>query len=372
MTAPKTTTWDIEPHTRAKHAILKRYLQAWTPILALGGFPEILYIDGFAGPGRYSKGEDGSPVIALRAALKLYARAETETRFRFLFIENNWKRAQMLEEIVGGANALENFDVSVLGGETFETAFDELFDSYKTKGGRPPPIFLFIDPFGWTGFPFSIIREVMGYPSCEVFVTFMYEEINRFIGHPDQEKNFDTLFGTKDWRKGVRLTDPVERNRSLHGLYMRQLREDARARYVRSFEMRNNQGRVDYYLFYATNNMTGLKRMKEAMWKVSEAGEFRFSDATNPNQTVLFEYSPDFGALRRQILRRFGGQEATVGEIEEFVLTKTAFRETHYKVQVLKPLENDGVVEAINPPPGRKSGTYGKKSLRLRFRRGSS
>ena len=118
--------------------------------------------------------------------------------------------------------------------------------------------------------------------------------------------------------------------------------------------------------------MTGLKRMKEAMWKVGEAGEFRFSDATNPNQTVLFEYSPDFGALRRQILRRFGGQEATVGEIEEFVLTKTAFRETHYKVQVLKPLESDGVVEAIDPPPRRKSGTYGKKSLRLRFRRGSS
>ena len=200
----------------------------------------------------------------------------------------------------------------------------------------------------------------------------MYEEINRFIGHPDQEKNFDTLFGTKDWQKGVLLTDPVERNRSLYDLYMQQLREDARAKYVRSFEMRNNQGRVDYYLFYATNNMTGLKKMKEAMWKVGEAGEFRFSDATNPNQAVLFEYSPDFGTLRRQILQRFGGQEATVGEIEEFVLTETAFRETHYKVRVLKPLEIAGVVEAIDPPSGRKSGTYRKKSLRLRFRRGSS
>ena len=372
MTAPKTTTWDIEPHTRAKHAILKRYLQAWTPILASGGFPEVLYIDGFAGPGRYPKGEDGSPVIALRAALDLHARSTTGTRFRFLFVEKDPERAQMLDEIVDSLNVPENFDVSVLGGETFETAFDELFDLYKTKGGRPPPVFLFIDPFGWTGFPFFIIREVMGYRSCEVFVTFMYEEINRFIGYPDQKKNFDTLFGTEDWREGDRIADPVERNRFLHGLYMRQLQEDARARHVRSFEMRNNKGRVDYYLFYATNNMTGLKKMKEAMWKVGEAGEFRFSDATNPNQAVLFEYSPDFDALRRQIRKRFDGQETTVGEIEEFVLTETAFRETHYKVQVLKPLESAGVVEAIDPPSERRSGTYGNESLRLRFRRGSS
>lgn len=372
MTAPKTTTWDIEPHTRAKHAILKRYLQAWTAILASGGFREVVYVDGFAGPGRYSQGEDGSPVIALRAALNLPARDRAKAKIRFLFVEKDAARAQSLKGIVDGIDVPGNFRVDVAGGKTFEVAVRRLLDSYTAGGGRPPPIFAFIDPFGWTGFPFSIVREIMGYPSCEVFVTFMYEEINRFIGHPDQEKNFDTLFGTKDWQKGVLLTDPVERNRSLHDLYMRQLREDARAKYVRSFEMRNNQGRVDYYLFYATNNMTGLKKMKGAMWKVDEAGEFRFSDATNPNQAVLFEYSPDFGALRRQILQHFGGREATVGEIEEFVLAETAFRETHYKVQVLKPLETAGVVEAINPPSGRKSGTYGKKSLRLRFRRGSS
>jgi len=34
--------WPLEPHTRAKHEILRRYLQAWTPILSDGGFPKIL------------------------------------------------------------------------------------------------------------------------------------------------------------------------------------------------------------------------------------------------------------------------------------------------------------------------------------------
>src|SRR6266446_7528365 len=65
MAAPRTTVWELEPHTRAKHEILRRYLQAWMPILAQGGFKNILYIDGFAGPGRYAGGEDGSPIIAV-------------------------------------------------------------------------------------------------------------------------------------------------------------------------------------------------------------------------------------------------------------------------------------------------------------------
>src|SRR5579859_472831 len=69
-------------------------------------------------------------------------------------------------------------------------------------------------------------------------------------------------------------------------LYLRQLHTGAA--YVRSFEMSNARDVTDYYLFYATNELLGLKKMKEAMWKTDESGEFRFSDATDPNQLVLF------------------------------------------------------------------------------------
>jgi len=74
MAAPRTTIWEMQPHTRAKHAILRQYLQAWISILTQGGFPNILYIDGFAGPGRYAGGEDGSPIIAIKSALEHAAR----------------------------------------------------------------------------------------------------------------------------------------------------------------------------------------------------------------------------------------------------------------------------------------------------------
>src|SRR4051794_21996687 len=69
------TVWSAEPHTVAKHRILQAYLSAWMPILTrqsqkVGQQGKVRYIDGFAGPGIYQKGEKGSPILALEAALE--------------------------------------------------------------------------------------------------------------------------------------------------------------------------------------------------------------------------------------------------------------------------------------------------------------
>lgn len=191
----------------------------------------------------------------------------------------------------------------------------------------------------------------------------MYEEINRFIGHPDQVANFNSFFGTEEWKQCVNASDPRTRNRCLHDLYLRQLHTGAK--YVRSFEMSNERDVTDYYLFYATNEMQGLKKMKEAMWKADESGEFRFSDATDPNQLVLFEKAPNVPALRSRIVTEFSGKEATVANIEQFVLVETAFRESHYKA-ILKALEKEGVLQVLNAAAGRRSGTFGNDSMILK------
>ena len=371
MPAPTSTQWPIEPHTRAKHEILRLYLQAWVPILGQSSFPEVAYIDGFAGPGRYSEGEDGSPIIALNAALEQESRIRPE--MSFLFVESRRDRADMLRTILSDMAIPPKFEVTVEGDEASKSGFDvvvsRFIEKHSSHGRNLPPTFALIDPFGWEGVPFDIVRRILSFPSCEVMVTFMYEEINRFIGHPDQEKNFNTFFGTEAWHPITSIRVPRERNRQLHDLYVRQLRESACTKYVRSFEMRNDRDVTDYYLFYATNSLLGLKKMKEAMWKVDKSGSFRFSDATNPLQMVLFGNEPQFDVLRSLILDRFQGQEATIDEIEEFVVAETAFRETHYKTQILRPLElsNPPGLMVIDPPENRRPGTYPDPSLRVRF-----
>ena len=278
----------------------------------------------------------------------------------------------MLRSILSDMPIPSTFSVKVEGDEAPKSGFELVVKSFideRTRGGRIlAPTFAFIDPFGW-GVPFDLVRRILSFPNCEALVTLMYEEINRFIGHPDQEENFNSFFGTEAWHPIASVSDPRERKRQIHDLYMRQLRDSASAKYVRSFEMRNDRDITDYYLFYATNSFLGLKKMKEAMWKVDGSGGISFSDATDPNQLVLFGNEPQFDVLRSLILDRFQGQETTIAEIEKFVVTETAFRETHYKKQILRPLElsRPPALVAIDPPAKRQPGTYPDPELRVRF-----
>jgi three-Cys-motif partner protein len=332
-------------------------------ILSQGRFPEILYIDGFAGPGEYAGGEAGSPIIALDTALS-YTSPLT-AKVHFLFVEEKHDRADHLRKLVALRALPANFHVIVEGGVTFEAAFEKRLPEF-IRSGRLLPTFAFIDPFGWTGAPFDLVKNILGQRSCEVFINFMYEEINRFIGHPDQVINFNIFFGTDAWSRCVGEGDPGQRNRCLHDLYVQQLHITAKAAYVRSFEMSNARDVTDYYLFYATNELLGLKKMKEAMWKADESGEFRFSDATDPNQLVLFERLPSLATLQTRLLAAFSGMTVSVADIERFVLVDTPFRETHYK-RILKALEKAAQLKVISAPPGRKIGTFGDPQMVVRF-----
>ena len=82
------TVWQIDPHTQSKHTILRRYWEAWLPIMTKYN-QRVLYIDGFAGPGSYAGGEDGSPLIALKSARDHHARPKSEVAF--IFIEKDKK-----------------------------------------------------------------------------------------------------------------------------------------------------------------------------------------------------------------------------------------------------------------------------------------
>src|SRR5260221_10227736 len=83
VSPPKSTIWPAEAHTLAKHAILRAYLHAWFPILT-SSYGGAIYFDGFAGPGRDQGGEEGSPVIALEAALVHLPRLKAPIEFIFV------------------------------------------------------------------------------------------------------------------------------------------------------------------------------------------------------------------------------------------------------------------------------------------------
>jgi three-Cys-motif partner protein len=345
MAVPSSVLWPIQPHTQAKHLILRRYLQAWLPIMATHN-GRIVFVDGFAGPGRYSGGEDGSPIIALKALLDHPHFKKRDRGFEvvLLFIEEKEERAVVLEEAIRELGAESPFPswvkCDVLRGE-FAPNLERVLGEVERAGRPIAPTFAFIDPFGFSGLPLSTLARLVRNPKCEVLINFSLESINRFLEHPDDgiARNFDELFGTKDWRNMIDA--PVgTRGERLVRFYQAQLASGGGLAFVRAFEMINEGNRTEYVLVFGTNSDKGLSKMKEAMWKADPERGQAFSDRTDPDQMILLQTGGEVG-LEATLTRQFRGKGfVSIEEVERFVLVDTPFCEArHLKRRTLAPME---------------------------------
>lgn len=338
MATPKKTLWELDPHTVAKHEILRRYLKAWFPILNQH-HGRVVYIDGFCGPGRYIGGEPGSPLVALDAAAAHGSGLTGE--LMFWFIDERSDRIDHLRQELDARTLPKHFKVHPECGR-FDDKFKALLDHFEATGKKLAPTFAFVDPFGFSGIPFSLLKRYLSQQRCEAFITFMVDSLNRFLDHPvDEIKGHITeTFGTDEALSIAR--GGSQRVTQLKNLYQKQL--GTVARFVRYFEMRDKHDRVQYYLFFAGNHELGHLKMKEAMWGVDPDGTFRFSDATVPDQKIMFEADPA-GPLLRQMREKFLGAGTISGsDIRQFVERETPFLKKHM-TEALKKAESQSELE---------------------------
>lgn len=366
MPVPTTTHWPIQPHTKAKHEILRRYLHAWLPMMAKYN-GRIVFIDGFAGPGRYTGGEEGSPIIALRALLEhAYFQGKLAGReVVFIFIEEDADRADALRAELDRLQASKTIPAWIKVGVkcgTFAAHLTEVLDTIQARGTQLAPTFMLVDPFGFAGVPMDVIARVVRNPRCECLISFMYESVNRFISHPEPmiQARFDELFGTAEWRGLCDLKDPGQRREAIVNLYRRQLIEVGGLAYVSTFEMINEGNRTEYFLYFGTKSPDGFSKMKEAMWRADPIQGQAFSDLTDTRQEVLLEPSADMTPLRNALVRRFrGAGEISIGEVERFVLFDTPYSERiHLKERTLTPMEKERLITARHPHRKRRRHTY--------------
>jgi three-Cys-motif partner protein len=357
------TVWNLEPHTAKKHEILRRYFEAWLPIMASRN-DRVVYIDGFAGPGKYSMGEDGSPIVVLKAARDHTYPIKAE--LVCIFVENDLERCRHLKNVLDEMSPTlpSRIRCAAVHG-SFDEHLTKTLNVIETQKKNLAPAFVFIDPFGFSHTPFKIVAKVLGNSRCEVLVNFMYEEVNRFISLEEHAQDFDSLFGTTEWRSVRELSGPPQRRKAIHDIYLRKLKTCAA--HVHSFEMLNKGNSTDYFLFFATNNLKGLEKMKEAMWKVDDTGSFQFSDRANAlGMMSLFSAHPNLAPLREAILKKFNGRQVSIESLRDWLIAETEFLPKHLKIPILAPMEDAGEVTVANPAPKRRKGTFSDGTI-LKF-----
>ena len=351
MTAPQEPVWSIKPHTQAKHELLRHYLGAWYPVMA-SREQRLIFIDGFAGPGIYKAGEPGSPVIALRALLEHPAfPRHKEREFDFHFIEADRHRLERLQSELQCFYPLpRNVKVTLHPG-TFEGVGDTLANDLGRTGANGAPILAFVDPFGVSGVPIELVRKLLASRKCEMVLTFMVGDLNRFLVTPEMRAQGERLFGTTDF-SGIERAPQGERTIELVRLFEQQLGAAAGFRYALHFEMLRSNNSVAYYLVYATKHKKGVEKFKDAMWKVDPSTGCRFSDRDYSQGSLLTGDHVDVSPLQQQVAGEFGGHAVDIGLVEDFALLRTVFRRPHL-MTVLRNMERDRKLEVTRPGSGR-------------------
>lgn len=201
------TVWKLEPHTAAKHEILRGYLGAWFPIMS-SWQGRVIYLDGFAGPGIYEDGEPGSPIIALETLMTHNGiDLKGQTEFVFVFMDEDEERCALLTEEVD--RLFDRFGgqppkvVVAIENTRFEEGVKDILE--ESDGKEIAPTFAFVDPFGWSGAPMDVMADLLR-PRCELLFTFIYDQTSRFISIDNEQviQQLEDLFGSDEFKKASR------------------------------------------------------------------------------------------------------------------------------------------------------------------------
>ena len=176
-------------------------------------------------------------------------------RFIFLFVEYDKRRIEHLEGEVAALEPLPpNVEIHIEHG-AFEDIFKAVLDTIN-PGHVLIPTFAFIDPFGYSRSPMTLAGRLLDFPRCEALIFIPLTDVLRFVGRAGQESAMWALFGSDRWRHAIPLKGD-DRRAFLLNLFEEQLAGQSGIRYVRSFQLRTQDGR-DYRLVFGTDHKKGL------------------------------------------------------------------------------------------------------------------
>jgi len=297
--------------TKAKHFILKRYLQALA--FKVLRFSDITYVDGFSGPWETQTEDfiDSSFMIAINVLKDAQQKIQTQTRrrpkIRCFFSENNSQAYVKLTAAIGSFHRpQEDFEIKTYFGE-FEDAVSEI----QTFVGRSFPL-IFIDPTGWTGYSFNKINPLFNRPKCEVLINFMYDFINRAASMSDAKTiaSLDPILGGPHWE--ARLNQDLPRGRAVEKLFRDNLAAAGGFDFVVSTKIdRSTTDRPHFFIAYGTKSRDGLKTFRDIEYDALKINARDRADAKERRRESK-SGSPDlFSGLDADV------QETTIDEIVE-------------------------------------------------------
>jgi three-Cys-motif partner protein len=287
-----------------KHAIINSYA---TPFASKTGSTSkdnrVAFIDGYAGPGRYDDGSEGSGALLLRKAKELAALSRPR-QVECHFVENDGESVAKLREVVEAEGDGVTYTIT---DENISKQLPVLLDAVKEV-----PVFVYLDPCGLP-IPLDEVASIFdrpggpGTPATEVLIN-LTASLRRFAGMLYSDKAVENSLKTLDavcggdWWRAVWLKKCPTKNASENQKMAAELAvvegyaERLRARmgnggtWIIDVKPRADLKPI-YYLVFATRSIHGMVTFGESASKGLErwrayhaelnAEDTLFGDAAN-------------------------------------------------------------------------------------------
>lgn len=362
------TAYADREQTEAKHYILRGYLQELA-FKVMHAWDTLAYIDGFSGPweSRTDDHSDTSFMIAM-GVLKDAQGKVTQARgkrptVKCFFAENDRASFAKLQATVAPYHKPdEDFEVRTFFGD-FEDAVSDI-QSFSGSGAFP---LIFIDPTGWTGYPFDKIKPLFAPSKCEVLINFMYDFVNRAAGMSDPKTvaSLDPILGGPGWVD--RLDPSLPRGLAVEKLFRETLKAEGGFKYVVSTRIdKNTADRPHFFLAYGTKDRAGLRAFRQTEYTAlrahaksrAEAKERKREERTQTIDMFAGEHIDAQGDTVDDIVERQKAEAGCVAldliranadgmpfeELADLILQRFMLRETNVK-DVCLDLGKKGLIE---------------------------
>ncbi len=337
--------------SQIKARIIQKYFWAWAKVIIPSAKQydnRILYIDLFAGPGRYKDGTLSTPLLVLQKAIE---DADMRSMLVTLFNDADPDNVGRLQSAINNLQGIEKLKHRPkVSNQVVGEQIAEMFEGLKLI-----PTFFFVDPWGYKGLSLRLINSVLQNWGCDCVFFFNYNRVSMGLNNHIVRQHMDALFGKEradNLRAEAAGTSPAERESLIVESLSESLR-DMGAAYVLPFTFKNDRGtRTSHHLVFATKHFRGYEIMKGIMAKESSeqhqgVASFEYSPASE-RFPILHGLSRPVDELKGMLLSEFAGETLTMNEIYMRHCVGTPYINTNYK-HALAELEVERKIKAEPP-----------------------
>lgn len=274
----------LDPHSRAKHRLLRSYIERYIEILTANPRHEALrltLVDGFCGGGEYLHQAEivpGSPLILLQeiaaAQIKLDTTRTKPTRLssEYIFIDNTKANLTYLHHCISQTPFAPLLGQSIeLVHRSFEDALPDVIRKIKARRSSERAIF-FLDQYGYSDVSLQTIRTILTeLKQPEIILNF---SVDSLIGYLNADESF------------LRAVTPIELSLSqLHEMLMLKSQREARwliqhflyqhlmkktgAPYYTCFFLKSSESHRAYWLVHISKHPRARDEMAERHWALT-------------------------------------------------------------------------------------------------------